>query len=1163
MTKAKLDRVVHHLHQLTAPRAAEGVADGQLLERFAATHEEAAFAALLRRHGPLVLSVCRRVLRQTPDAEDVFQATFLLLACKARSIRKQASVASWLHGVAYRLAVKAKVAAARRQAHERQATDLRETGPVFDLAWRELVAVLDEELQRLPDKYRSPLVLCYLEGQTQEEAARQLGWPLGTVRGRLARAREQLRARLTRRGMTLPAAALATALAASSATGAVPAILAVATLKAALSFSLGKTAASSASAGAVALAEGMMKTMFASKLKLAAVLLLAAAALVGVRAGALWYSPVAARPPAAASKEKEKPADGQPPAPEAKPGQEKEKRPAVDANGDPLPTGAVARLGSVHFWHGDWSTALVFSPDGKLLAASRATPAEEDRVHVWERSSGKEVYEVRGNVAAFSPDGKTLATVANGISLWDAATGKQIRRFGGLATSLAFSPNGKLLASGYYGNGLKGRVRLWDVETGKESREFAEDNYGLGSCVAFSPDGKFLATGYYEKPGGGNLGRVVLWETDTGKRAKTLEAGTATSIAGGGKAIRFGADGQSVAWLGEEGAIHRWETATGKDLGQIVNTERTPWGGESPYQHMDFTPDGKTLAAVTYGVVHLWDPEAGKLLRKLPQPTDNSYRVAFAPDGKSLAVGNYRRVFLWETATGQQQFQGHSNMVSAVAFAPGGKQVVSVGQDATLRLWDPVGAKELRKVDGATRLLAFSPDGKTMALVTSKNRIQLSDCATGKEMLEIEGTANLGAFSSDGKTLNGVSLLQGPDRGDKGDRHLHIDGIFHLWDATTGKEIRQFSLGKFCYGVALSPDGRTVAVIDEKASIHIWEVATGKESLAFQGVPFKAKGPGAPFSPEFGAFTGIAFSPDGRALAVWSYRPYPQPGQRPSPATVLLLDAATGTEQLKIEGAGGAVAFSSDDRTLIAVKDDYKTLGLWDLLTGKEIRAFEGHRSWVTSLAFSPDGKALASGSDDTTALVWDVAAVVRGDKGPKPAEAAPELAPKELESLWADLGGADVPKARQALMTLAASLAQTVPFLKERLQPVEAPAKERIARLLKDLDSEEFEVREKAQAELEKLGELALPALRQALEDKPSLEFRRRVESILQHVGPGTVPGLALVRLLRAVEVLERIRTAEAAEVLERLAKGAPESRLTQDAKASAERLKKYPPAP
>src|SRR5262249_31655390 len=166
----------------------------QLLERFALQREDAAFTALVRRHGPLVLGVCRRILHNWHDAEDAFQATFLVLARKAGSITKQESVASWLYQVAYRTAVRARARTARRQEREQRAGTPEADGTLAEVTGRELVAVLDEELYQLPQRYRAPLVLCYLQGRTRDQAARQLGWSLRALKHLLERARQRLRA---------------------------------------------------------------------------------------------------------------------------------------------------------------------------------------------------------------------------------------------------------------------------------------------------------------------------------------------------------------------------------------------------------------------------------------------------------------------------------------------------------------------------------------------------------------------------------------------------------------------------------------------------------------------------------------------------------------------------------------------------------------------------------------------------------------------------------------------------------------------------------------------------------------------------------------------------------------------------------------------------------
>jgi RNA polymerase sigma factor (sigma-70 family) len=179
--------------------------DAELLKRFVRHRDQDAFQLVVRRHGPMVLQVCQRVLHNRHDAEDAFQATFLILASKAASVGKPDLLGNWLYGVAYRTALKARAGAARRKAHEKQAPPPAPPEPALAVAWREVLLVLDEEIHCLDERHRAALVLCYLEGHTHEEAARRLDCPVGTMSWLLGKALGALRGRLTRRGLMLPA----------------------------------------------------------------------------------------------------------------------------------------------------------------------------------------------------------------------------------------------------------------------------------------------------------------------------------------------------------------------------------------------------------------------------------------------------------------------------------------------------------------------------------------------------------------------------------------------------------------------------------------------------------------------------------------------------------------------------------------------------------------------------------------------------------------------------------------------------------------------------------------------------------------------------------------------------------------------------------------------
>jgi RNA polymerase sigma factor (sigma-70 family) len=261
-----IDRVLVDPRMRIAP-------DQELLQRFLGEHNEAAFEALLRRHGPMVLDVCRGVLANEADAEDAFQATFLVLARKAGSIRQAATLASWLHGVAHRTALKARAEATRRRGHETGVPERAVSDP-DSLTWAELRRVLHEELARLSERHREPLVLCYLQGKTQDEAAALLGLSKGTLKRLLERGRAVLRERLVRRGLGPAALLLASAWPMAIATAGVPPALVGSTVKAALMIAAGTAAtAGLVSAQAAALSQGVLRTMALGKLKTAASLL--------------------------------------------------------------------------------------------------------------------------------------------------------------------------------------------------------------------------------------------------------------------------------------------------------------------------------------------------------------------------------------------------------------------------------------------------------------------------------------------------------------------------------------------------------------------------------------------------------------------------------------------------------------------------------------------------------------------------------------------------------------------------------------------------------------------------------------------------------------------------------------------------------------------------
>jgi len=293
MRTNRTDSLIDHLRRAVLLPDGVGLGDGELLGRFIERHDEAAFAVLVNRHGPMVWGVCRRLLHEQ-DAEDAFQATFLVLARKATSIRSKEMVGNWLYGVAHQTSLQARRTAARRRAKEVQVTKMPDIKAVELGLWADIQPLLDEELSRLPDIYRAVIVLCDLEGQTRKEVASHLGVPEGTVAARMARARALLAKRLTRRGVVFAGGSVAAVLSAGSASASAPPALVASTIKSASLLAAGR-AAGVISAKVAALTEGVVKAMFVTKIKIVLAVVLVVAALAGA-AGLIYQTQAADQP---------------------------------------------------------------------------------------------------------------------------------------------------------------------------------------------------------------------------------------------------------------------------------------------------------------------------------------------------------------------------------------------------------------------------------------------------------------------------------------------------------------------------------------------------------------------------------------------------------------------------------------------------------------------------------------------------------------------------------------------------------------------------------------------------------------------------------------------------------------------------------------------------
>jgi RNA polymerase sigma factor (sigma-70 family) len=492
-SNGKIGRILERVRNAVAVQNCCQLADHELLQRYVAAQDECAFAALVKRHGSLVMGLCWRILRHQQDAEDAFQAAFLVFARKAGTIRKSESIASWLHSVAFRAANKLRASQARRRARCQTQfgletlLDVPQADFSRDLSCRETQRVLEEELNRLPDKYRAPLLLCCVEGRTRDEAAQQLGWSLGVLRGRLDRGRELLRARLVRRGLSLSVALLALGVAGTSHAAVTPALLS-STVQAATGAVRSLAGAGAVSAQATALAQGVIQAMFLAKVKIIAVGLLTFTFL-GAGAGFVTYQAQAQ--------------DGQPVA---------RVQPKRDAKQPPLEAMDAAQLKrEIERLRLELEqTRLLLKLANQEILELRAARADAAALEKANRGAAElarqaaralELDVRKADIAiltgrldvhlgVFSPDRKVIAGAqGKTVTIFDAETLKELRRFAGHSeevSGLAFAPDGKTLASGSKDK----TVVLWDIQTGKQIATFSHQEPVVS--VIFSPDGKHV-----------------------------------------------------------------------------------------------------------------------------------------------------------------------------------------------------------------------------------------------------------------------------------------------------------------------------------------------------------------------------------------------------------------------------------------------------------------------------------------------------------------------------------------------------------------------------------------------------------------------------------------------------------------------------------------------
>jgi RNA polymerase sigma factor (sigma-70 family) len=1088
--------------------AAEGTTDTDLLHRFRDEQDEAAFAVLLHRYGPMVWGVCRRIVGENHSADDVFQATFLVLARKPRSVRRPETLAAWLHGVAYRLAVQTCRRNRRRRTAEAGYRAQAEVSPLDQLSARELLTILDEELNRLPESQRVPLILCCLEGTTQEEAAERLGCAPGSIKGRLERGRTRLRARLARRGLTLGTGiGVGLLLAPQSSVNAE-------LLNGTLALLRNDFAVSASVAELMRVALPPIAITKRHLLFIAASLVLFAGLGIGMVTRAQPTKPV---PPAQANV----------PAP------------AKDMYGDPLPPGATARLGTVQLRAVD--SILAVTPDGKnLLSASR-----EALVRRWDAATGKlrEVidplpgdYDFANRwpeTAALSRDGRLIAVREYEkreayTAVFDVAARKQTARVKVDGSQGAFSPDGRYLAvvSGY----MPKDAVLIDLSTGNKWTLLRQSKtWDIKS--AFSPDGNRVFSSTSDHG-------TVCWDVATAKQVWSGKEGLYHwTLTPDGKGIL-------ARVPKEEGRWQLLDAATGKPM---VSDLKLPSisSDDTPV----FAPDGGTLIIPVkhdeYGhEAVVWDCRAGKEVCRLKQTEQRGTAAnrlgPFAPDGRSLfaATATIKR---WDVMTGRPLYpdgikDGHYSEVQQVIFASDGKSLASRAWGWDIRLWD-VASRAIRHnlpVEGLPADAALTPDGKRLAFVAGE-KITVFDAGSGKQLRIIDLAlrqktghwCELGNVTALADNRRAVAVAFSRGAGEPGE----AGAILTVVDLIDGKELHSRPL-QTENRLAVAPSGQWyadgAAIFDlESGKKRSLEVPAGKNSIYFKGITADERLLAGIL------VTDLAGGQSKSAVAIWEV-------------------ATGGMVTRPIPEQCVYFALSPDGRMVATI--DFDGLVFWDVLTGKKVNSYPSFDrlrgrgfGFASSIAFSPDGRTVATGHPDGTILLWDVPVL---EPPTRP------LSDAERDQLWAALLDLDAEKALRAMFQMTQDGNAGVQFVRRHLPPAAKPPAEQLAWIGK-LDHREFSVREEASRQLRALDLRAEPALREALKNAQSAETKRRVEELLAGLVNRPLSGEPL-RETRAVGALERIGTPEARQLLEKLADGVESARLTREAKEALSRARK-----
>jgi WD40 repeat protein len=609
---------------------------------------------------------------------------------------------------------------------------------------------------------------------------------------------------------------------------------------------------------------------------------------------------------------------------------------------DPLPTGAIARLGSVILRHDQEASAVAYLKAQKVWVSAGG----DGMVCFWDPRSGQRiahfrVSENRIQCMAVSPDGTRMVTSSyrsGVVRFWDAivGTGLHEHKVEQLSViAVAFSPDGAMVATGGHPGGC---IDLWDPASGKNLGKIAKDY--VAYSLIFSPDSKALVVG-------SDGGRIRIWDIATKK--PIIECKGQRQVVW---SVACSPDGKTLASVGQDETFRLWDMRSGKEIAR-------PAGHKGRITAVAYSANGAMIATGGQddGTVRLWNAATGKEIRALPGHTGSVVSLAFSSDGNALASCSGNCLHLWDTVSGQElvETQGHEMEILSIALSRDGKLLASGGADQTVRLWDLPSRRQMRqfpsfRYNAGAR---FSSDGKTLAVGAGdydKGLVRLWDLASGKERVRVDGYSPL-EFSPDDKHFLTVH-----------------DSRICLYDPVTGKQLQGWNSNP--NSVAFTPDGKILATAYAWGDCCLWDVATGKQHLRFLGD-----------APQARPLYAVAVSPDGKLLAaggserlihVWEIETGKKIVDLPGHAN------PSTPEQFGFEGRTvGSIrtlAFSNDSKILASAGQDNSII-LWNLSTQQKSRAFRSPEDRVNCVAFSADGKHLLSGGSQGVIYIWDVGA--------------------------------------------------------------------------------------------------------------------------------------------------------------------------------------------